>query len=272
MGTKWNVFTNNLDLVSDLDDLVVGPSSSTDNAVARFDGTTGVLIQDSGVIISDADAVTGVASLTLDIGASIDEFSTDGTLAGNSDTALPTEKAVKTYVDALPSAAMPEVVVGGLASSHQVNTTTAFPPVVYRDFGSIEILTRGFDATGPEYMQSIFRVPADIDTSGTVTFEIVGSAATAAASKNVKFTFDFVQVAADGLLTGAYGNAEIWDDQSISGTQDDQDIISNTETVSNLGWVAGREIYYRLYREAATTSNLSGDYDVIAFNIRIPRA
>lgn len=30
----------------------------------------------------------------------IDEFSTDGTLAGNSDTALPTEKAVKTYVDA----------------------------------------------------------------------------------------------------------------------------------------------------------------------------
>ena len=29
----------------------------------------------------------------------INEFSTDGTLAGNSDTALPTEKAVKTYVD-----------------------------------------------------------------------------------------------------------------------------------------------------------------------------
>jgi hypothetical protein len=30
----------------------------------------------------------------------INEFSTDGALAGNSDTALPTEKAVKTYVDA----------------------------------------------------------------------------------------------------------------------------------------------------------------------------
>lgn len=29
----------------------------------------------------------------------INEFSTDGTMAGNSDTALPTEKAVKTYVD-----------------------------------------------------------------------------------------------------------------------------------------------------------------------------
>ena len=30
---------------------------------------------------------------------SIDEFSIDGTLAGNSDTAIPTEKAVKTYAD-----------------------------------------------------------------------------------------------------------------------------------------------------------------------------
>ena len=40
------------------------------------------------------------ASLQLLIGATINELSTDGTLAGNSDTALPTEKAVKTYVDA----------------------------------------------------------------------------------------------------------------------------------------------------------------------------
>lgn len=31
-------------------------------------------------------------------GATVDEFSTDGTMAGNSDTAVPTEKAVKTYV------------------------------------------------------------------------------------------------------------------------------------------------------------------------------
>lgn len=41
---------------------------------------------------------TGFTSLTL--GTSINEFSIDGTLAGNSDDAVPTEKAVKTYVDA----------------------------------------------------------------------------------------------------------------------------------------------------------------------------
>jgi len=42
--------------------------------------------------------LTGL-QLQLENGAEINEFSTDGTLAGNSDTAVPTEKAVKTYVD-----------------------------------------------------------------------------------------------------------------------------------------------------------------------------
>ena len=43
--------------------LVVGPASSTDNAVARYDATTGKLIQDSGVIIDDSDNVTGLGTL-----------------------------------------------------------------------------------------------------------------------------------------------------------------------------------------------------------------
>ena len=43
---------------------VYGPGSSTDNAVARFDGTTGKLIQNGVVIISDTGAVTGVTDLT----------------------------------------------------------------------------------------------------------------------------------------------------------------------------------------------------------------
>lgn len=37
---------------------VVGPGSSTDNAIARFDGTTGKLLQNSGVIISDNSDIT----------------------------------------------------------------------------------------------------------------------------------------------------------------------------------------------------------------------
>ena len=41
---------------------VVGPASATDNAVARFDTTTGKLIQNSTVIIDDTGNVSGVKS------------------------------------------------------------------------------------------------------------------------------------------------------------------------------------------------------------------
>ena len=42
----------------------VGPASSTDNAVVRFDSTTGKLGQNSVVLIGDTGAVTGVTDLT----------------------------------------------------------------------------------------------------------------------------------------------------------------------------------------------------------------
>jgi hypothetical protein len=43
---------------------VDGPASSTDNAIVRFNGTTGKLIQNSLVTVSDAGAVAGVTTLT----------------------------------------------------------------------------------------------------------------------------------------------------------------------------------------------------------------
>jgi hypothetical protein len=42
---------------------VVGPASSTDNAVARFDTTTGKLLQNSVVTVGDTGAVSGVTTL-----------------------------------------------------------------------------------------------------------------------------------------------------------------------------------------------------------------
>lgn len=42
---------------------VTGPGSSTDEAVARFDGAAGTLLQDSVMIVSDTGAVTGVTTL-----------------------------------------------------------------------------------------------------------------------------------------------------------------------------------------------------------------
>jgi hypothetical protein len=43
---------------------VVGPTGATDNAVARYDSTTGKLLQNSVVLIGDTGSVTGVNALT----------------------------------------------------------------------------------------------------------------------------------------------------------------------------------------------------------------
>jgi hypothetical protein len=43
---------------------VVGPTGATDNAIARYDTTTGKLLQNSTVLISDSGGVSGVTTLT----------------------------------------------------------------------------------------------------------------------------------------------------------------------------------------------------------------
>jgi hypothetical protein len=43
---------------------VVGPASATDNAIARFDTTTGKLLQNSVVLVNDTGVITGVTELT----------------------------------------------------------------------------------------------------------------------------------------------------------------------------------------------------------------
>lgn len=70
VGAQWSVIQNNID------GAVVGPVSSVAANFATFSGTTGKVIQDSG--------------LSLD---------TDGTLTANSATRVPTQAAVKTYAD-----------------------------------------------------------------------------------------------------------------------------------------------------------------------------
>jgi len=56
-------------VIGDGSGFVVGPVAATDNAVARFDATTGKLIQNSGVIIDDSgNLLVGTTSPTTDLG------------------------------------------------------------------------------------------------------------------------------------------------------------------------------------------------------------
>lgn len=76
---------------------VVGPASAVADRFATFNGTTGKIIKDSGL------------SLT-----------TSTTLAGNSNTNIPSEAAVKTYVDAQKS-----VVVNSQSAAYTLSLTDA---------------------------------------------------------------------------------------------------------------------------------------------------
>lgn len=71
VGANWTILQTNID------GAVVGPASSVSTDLATFSGTTGKVIQDSGVSIS-----------------------TDGTLATNNNTKIPTEGAIRTYLGA----------------------------------------------------------------------------------------------------------------------------------------------------------------------------
>ncbi len=70
VGSNWDVIQANVS------GEVIGPASSVNNHIPQFDGTTGTLLKDG---------------LALD---------TDSTLVSNSDVRLPSQKAVKIYVDA----------------------------------------------------------------------------------------------------------------------------------------------------------------------------
>ncbi len=61
LKTQFQSITNSLASV------LFGAASSTDNAIARFDGTTGKVIQNSLVTISDTGVIDGVNSISLDL-------------------------------------------------------------------------------------------------------------------------------------------------------------------------------------------------------------
>lgn len=64
-GVHKKVLLDNLPSAGGGSGDVTGPASATDNAIARFNGTGGKTIQNSGLAIDDSDNVTGANSLTL---------------------------------------------------------------------------------------------------------------------------------------------------------------------------------------------------------------
>lgn len=82
-----------IDGTANIDSLV---ADTADINAGTIDGTA---IGQAAAGLGSFTSLSATTSLASASGAAIDEFSTDGTLGGDSDTAVPTEQAVKTYVD-----------------------------------------------------------------------------------------------------------------------------------------------------------------------------
>ncbi len=82
---------------------------------------TGLSITPEGLLtadaVSDITDLVNLNSISFSTGVTVNEFSSDGTLVGNADNAVPTEKAVKTYIDTAISSI-------DLAANGTVNTGT----------------------------------------------------------------------------------------------------------------------------------------------------
>ena len=122
---------------------VVGPASATDNAVARFNLTTGKLIQNSVVTIGDTGNTTGIANLTF-----------TGVLTGGSAPTTITDSAGKILSAALNTVQPAQGGTGitalgtGIATALGVNIGSAGAPVLFDGAGGTPSSLTLTNATG----------------------------------------------------------------------------------------------------------------------------
>lgn len=94
-----------------------------------------IAYSDTGVLLT----IDGYGSLSLGAGTGVNEFSIDGTLAGDSDDAVPTEKAVKTFSD--PTA------IAYFSSSTIVGWSSVSGTIYYRKIGKQVTVWFSIDGT-----------------------------------------------------------------------------------------------------------------------------
>lgn len=126
-----------------------------------------------------------------------------------------------------------------------------------------------FDASTEEFVIGQFQLPLSIDSSGTVQFEAIGYAVTAVSSKNIKLKF-YYSAQADGESWDTAFSSVSSGDLACSGTQDQINLFSWNETVSNLGWAADDFVRFMVSRITPSSNNLSGDWGLLLFRITIP--
>jgi len=161
------------------------------------------------------------------------------------------------------------------SGSFDYPTTNPAPLDTDASFTNGSVKRHLFDDTTNESVEGQFKVPSDISATGsdTVTFKLYGYAKTAAAG-NVVFVTRSSHAAHDADIDAAWVNSSSGT-KAVINTQDDLVVITWTDTITNLGWIASDLCRFILLRDPAGTytgtDSLVGDYGVVFFEIDIPR-
>lgn len=151
---------------------VVGPSSATDNAVARFDLATGKLIQNSVVIIDDSGNTSGIGTLA-SAGHIITSASSNSITVGPNGTTTPTLKIDSStasltdgvYITGATTGNGPTITSGGSTNTPLTLNTTGTSSLQLNTAGTGSILLRPAGTT--RYTFGAFNCIFNPTTSGT---------------------------------------------------------------------------------------------------------
>lgn len=144
---------------------VVGPASATDEVFARFDGTTGKLIQDGVVAATNAGAVTGVTTLNASGAVTVGSLVTSGAVDGVD---------VSAHAASAAEHGAAGAVVGTTNSQTLTNKTLTTPTItsILTGFGTLTLPTATDTLVG--------RATTDTLTNKTLTTPTIGDYTNAA--------------------------------------------------------------------------------------------
>jgi hypothetical protein len=115
-----------------------------------------------------------------------------------------------------------------------------------------------------------FSVPPNFDPSGFIMLECVGWAKTAAASKNIEYTYYYSPKKYGEDWDTAYSNI-VSGDLALYSTQDYRDNLRFQLSINTAGFEPYDVVESKIARTAPSANNLSGDYYFEKLRIWIPR-